>query len=451
MESPDHPLLSQAAALLCTLLTHFLPKSCPLAEIETALHYLSQEVARRAAEQFVQSQTAPGEQAAPLCSCGTRMLAEQRRLRAVLLLFGLIRFRLQRYRCPACGAWRCPVAEQLDLAPHQRMTRTLEEIVTHFGLSWSYAVAALLLGRVLPVAAVSAKTVERATKRCAQKRQEPEDAEAAECQQLPAEFGERKRRPNPRGKALPQFLRPERVFIGLDGILVRARTAKNWIEVQVGSMWSAWRELPERKHPRREILDRTVVARAELWDKFGEQVWRLFVGRGGLQGARPEVIVLGDGASGIRSLWELWFPWCRALLDPWHLWEKVKQRAKEVLGHRERALAAAEWVYERLKHGAVEEAREGVELWPAATAWAQERRDKLLAYLARNADIIGNYEALRASGYMTGSGLTEKANDLVVAPRMKNGKMHWSRRGANAVALLRAHVLNNPYAPLLPP
>jgi hypothetical protein len=51
---------------------------------------------------------------------------------------------------------------------------------------------------------------------------------------------------------------------------------------------------------------------------------------------------------------------------------------------------------------------------------------------------------------MTGSGLTEKANDLVVVPRMKDGKMHWSRTGANAVALLRAHVLNDPAGPLLP-
>ena len=51
---------------------------------------------------------------------------------------------------------------------------------------------------------------------------------------------------------------------------------------------------------------------------------------------------------------------------------------------------------------------------------------------------------------LLGSGLTEKANDLVVAPRMKNGKMHWSRDGANAVALLRACVLNDPAAPLLP-
>lgn len=51
MLSFDHPLLSQAAALLCTLLTHLRPDSCPRAEMETLLHQLSEEVARRAAQQ----------------------------------------------------------------------------------------------------------------------------------------------------------------------------------------------------------------------------------------------------------------------------------------------------------------------------------------------------------------------------------------------------------------
>src|SRR5205814_8001468 len=102
------------------------------------------------------------------------------------------------------------------------------------------------------------------------------------------------------------------------------------------------------------------------------------------------------------------------------------------------------------RRGLVDEARELIEHWPAATEWARARRERLLSYLERNRDTIADYEGLCQQGYMTGSGLTEKANDLVVAPRMKNGKMHWSRAGANAVALLRAHVLNDPAAPLLP-
>ena len=451
MTSLDHPLLTQAAALLYPMLTHFLPASCTLEQLETVLHRLSQEVARQAATQYAQAQVAEAECAAPACACGQRMVAEQKRKRAALLLFGLIQFRLRRYRCPACGTWRCPGAERLALAGQQRMTRTLQELIAHFGLSWSYAVAAVLLERILPGAAVSAKTVERVTQRTAKARQQQEAAEAAACQALPAELGERKRVPEPLQDALPRFLQPERIFIGLDGILVRGRTARKWLEIQVGSLWSAWRELPDRQHPRRQILDRTLVARAAGWEKLGEAVWRIFVGRGGLRWPPPEVVVFGDGASGIRSLWELCFPGCRALLDRWHLWEKVKQRAREVLGHRQPALEAAQRVYERLKRGAVDQAKALIQRWPAEGEWARERRARLVAYLERNRDVIADYEALAARGYLTGSGLTEKANDLVVAPRMKHGKMHWSREGANAVALLRAHVLNDPHAPLLPP
>ena len=57
-----------------------------------------------------------------------QMLAQQKRGRAVLLLFGLIRFRWRRYRCRGCGVWRCPAAEGLELAAKQRMTRTLHEV-----------------------------------------------------------------------------------------------------------------------------------------------------------------------------------------------------------------------------------------------------------------------------------------------------------------------------------
>jgi len=446
MSYHDHPLLSQAAVLLYQALTHFWPEVATLEEAETLLLRLSQEVARQAATRFAEAQVAAVEQEAPTCRCGARMQAEQRRVRAVLLLFGLLRCRCRRYRCPQCGTWRCPGAERLGLAPRQRLTGTLQELITHFGLSWSYQVAAVLLGRVLPGAAVSAKTVERVTKRSAAIRQAREDQDAQRCLAgSPPVDGA-----GPVPPAFPPFAQPTRVYLGLDGILVRGRARKSWLEVQVASWWSAWRELPDRRHPRREITDRTLHARALGWEALGEQVWRVFVARGGVREPAPEVVILGDGARGIRSLWELHFPECRALLDPWHLWEKVKERAREVLGDRARGLGAAEGVYRQLRRGAVAAACELVAHWPASTPWAQERRDRLLAFLTRNQDVIADYDALREAGYLTGSGLTEKANDLVVAPRMKNGKMHWSRAGASAVALLRAHVLNDPAGHILP-
>jgi len=314
----DHPLLSQAAALLYSILTHILPAPCSLEQMEAVLQQLSQEAARQAAEQHAASQAAEAEREAPSCACGQRMAAEQRRRRAVLLLFGTIRLPLRRYRCPGCGAWRCPGAERLELGSQQRMTRKLQEIITYFGLSWGYAAAAVLLERVLPLAAVSAKTVERVTQRSARARREAEDAAAEACLALPKELGERAPEAQAQQGRLPAFAHLERIYVALDGILVRGRGAKEWLEVQVGSLWSAWEELPHRSHPRRRITDRILVARVGGWQKLGEQVWRVFRQRGGVRRPAPEVIVLGDGAAGIRSLWELYFPRCLALLDPWH-------------------------------------------------------------------------------------------------------------------------------------
>src|SRR3954451_30925 len=132
-------LLSQAAVLLTQILTHFLPASCSLDEIETHVHRLAQEIARRAAEQLAQAQVAQAEARAPTCAYGAPLRDEQRRDRARLLLDGLIRLRLRRYQGPRCGAWVCPGAAALQLAAQQRLSRTVQEVVCQFGLAWSYA------------------------------------------------------------------------------------------------------------------------------------------------------------------------------------------------------------------------------------------------------------------------------------------------------------------------
>jgi hypothetical protein len=171
--------LSQAAARRSSLSSRVpqLPEaSCPIEQRETLLHRLSQEVARRAAAHEAVSQAAEAEREAPLGACRPRMAAEPRRSRTLLLRLGPRRFPRRRYRCPACGAWRCPAAQRLGLTSRPRMTQALQEGIAPFGRWWSYSVAAVLLGRGLPLWAVRAKTVERVTQRSAPLRQQGEDA-----------------------------------------------------------------------------------------------------------------------------------------------------------------------------------------------------------------------------------------------------------------------------------
>jgi hypothetical protein len=436
----DRPQLAQAAALLTEVLRHDQPTPCSLEEIEQHVHRRAHQIARAALEQRAQEVVDAAEAVPPPpCACGQQPQAQQRRRRELLALPGLLRLRLRRYRCPACRHWYCPGATALQLSPKQRLTRTLTELLGQYGVAWSFALGARLLPRVLPEVAVSAKTVERCVARCGHTVAAREEATAAAAARAPATAA-----------SGPALANPQRPYLALDGVLVRARAAGSWLEVQVASLWSAWIDLPDRKHPRRQITDATFAARAEGWEALGRHAWRLLVERGAVGQADPELVVLGDGASGIRSVWEQQLPPCRALLDPWHLWEKVKERGREVLGRGPGTLTACQAVYGQLKGGAVAAAVALVRGWEARSDWACKRQERLVAYLERNQDVIHNYEQLRADGYLVGAGLMEKANDLVVVPRMKNGKMHWSRSGANRVALLRAHLISDPEAAFLP-
>jgi len=436
----ENPLLTQAAALLTSVVRQHVTLPCSLEQLEATIHPLAHALARQSAEQLAAESVTQAEQQPLSCACGGQPQAQQRRPRQVLLLFGLVTLRLRRYRCAVCRRWQCPGEAILQLRPRQRLTRTVEEWLGRFGLAWSYAVGAREVVRLLPGVAVSAKTVERCVARCGEAvaaREEAAASAAAQDERAVARTG-------------PALVNPHRRWIALDGVRVRARGAGQWLEIQVASLWSAWREIPDRKHPRRELTDVTVLARAQGWEALGRHLWRMVVARGGLTPAGAEWFVFGDGASGIRSLWEQFLPGGRLVLDRWHLWEKLKERSREVFGRGPRALTACKEAYALLKQGAVERAQELVAAWPARSEWAEKQRERLLGYLERNADLIPDYGQLAAAGCLVGAGRSEKANDLVVVPRMKNGKMHWGRPGANFVALLRAYHLSDPDAPFLP-
>jgi hypothetical protein len=436
----ENPLLTQAAALLTSVVRQQVALPCSLEQLEVTIHPLAHALARQTAQQLAAESVAQVEQQPLGCPCGGRPQAQQHRPRRVLLLFGLVTLHLRRYRCPTCGAWQCPGAAALQLRPRQRLTRTVEEWLARLGLAWSYAVGAHEAARLLPGVAVSAKTVERCVTRCGAAvatREEAAATAAAADERALAVSG-------------PALRHPARRWVALDGILVRTRGAGKWLEIQVASLWSAWREIPDRQHPRRELTDVTVLARAPGWEVLGRHLWRMIVARGGLTPAAAEWFIFGDGAKGIRSLWEQFLPGGQLILDRWHLWEKLKQRSREVLGRGPQALAACKEVYALLKQGAVVRAQAVVAAWPAPNEWAAKQRERLWNYLERNADLIPDYEQLAAAGCLVGAGRSEKANDLVVVPRMKNGKMHWGRRGANFVALLRAYHLSDPDAPFLP-
>src|SRR5712692_2620297 len=258
----ENPLLTQAAALLTSVVRQQVALPCSLEQLEAVIHPLAHTLARQTAQQLAAESVAQAEAQPCACPCGGQPAAQQRRPRRVLLLFGLVTLRLRRYRCPASGHWQCPGEAILQLRPRQRLTRTVEEWLGRFGLAWSYAVGARAVVRLLPGVAVSAKTVERCVARCGEAvaaREEAAASAAAQDERAVARTG-------------PALANQERRWVALDGVMVRTRGVGQWREIQVASLWSAWRERPNRQYPRRELTDVTVLARTQGWEALGRHL-----------------------------------------------------------------------------------------------------------------------------------------------------------------------------------
>jgi len=88
-------------------------------------------------------------------------------------------------------------------------------------------------------------------------------------------------------------------------------------------------------------------------------------------------------------------------------------------------------------------AAEVVEILLQLQARTVSKQQELVAYLRRNQPAIINYEKRKAAGKPIGSGAMEKTVDLLVARRQKQKAMSWLTAGSNALAVLKAELLNN--------
>src|SRR5712692_2768104 len=152
----ENPLLTQAAALLTSVVRQQVALPCSLEQLEAVIHPLAHSLARQSAQQLAAESVAQAEAQPCACPCGGQPAAQQRRPRRVLLLFGLVTLRLRRYRRPASGHWQCPGEVVLQLRPRQRLTRPVAGL-GRCGLAWSSTVGTRDVARLLPGVAVSAQ------------------------------------------------------------------------------------------------------------------------------------------------------------------------------------------------------------------------------------------------------------------------------------------------------
>lgn len=319
-----------------------------------------------------------------------------------------ITFSRNQYHCPNCHLYPYVADSHLRLIG-RRMTPRLALVAALCGASWSFEVASAFLDFLFGVE-VSARTVEDVT---ADERVKQE------------------------ALAVDQLDHPPGVT-GLDGVLIRGRKEDQWLEMKVGCFFS---NVIEVSQGRSEVLDASFVASSvEEWKEFVPIVTEEAFRRG--LDCTEEIEFIADGAEGIWSLQEMVFPYARTRLDMFHAKKKISQRTGQAYKNNAAKEKHRETINKHLEKGEVEEAISYISKHNPRNGWKKEGARKLIKYLKRHESHIPNYEKEKEEGGRVSSGLIEKGNDLVVVRRMKEGMMHWSRKGAEPVIKHRRQFIN---------
>jgi hypothetical protein len=167
------------------------------------------------------------------------------------------------------------------------------------------------------------------------------------------------------------------------------------------------------------------------------QVAAFLVTLGVLSGER-QLLVLGDGASWIRSWFEGLGVGPRAMIVCWwHLRKRCYEQLSSAGGPRDRRRALEKAVLGQLWDGQVDTA---IELLKGASEWVKDPTavEDLIGYLEKRRAYLPDYRQRQRAGLWIASTRVEKFNDWAVSGRCKHRGMSWSEPGVLALAALEA-------------
>lgn len=170
-----------------------------------------------------------------------------------------------------------------------------------------------------------------------------------------------------------------------------------------------------------------------LWLQVAALLFELKVLGGGRR-----LLVLGDGASWIRTWFEGWEIDPKAMIVCWwHLQKRCDEDLSSAGGPKDRRQALGKSLRDRLWGGRVDEA---IALLREAMEWVRDPKalEDLIGYLERRRAYIPDYGERHRAGLWIASTRVEKFNDWAVSARCKHQGMSWSSQGVLALAALEA-------------
>jgi hypothetical protein len=376
-----------------------------------------------------------------VCQCGQQARFVGHRLKSFRSALGEIELRRAYYYCSACGHGFCPRDEQLGLAGTS-LSPGVTRMVALVGATVSFEEGSELLAQLAGVA-VDAKLVER-------------EAEAIGAAIATDE----------RELVEEETSRPvtATMYCGLDGTGVPVRASEvagragkqpdgsaKTREVKLCAIWTA-ESRDKNGIPTRDPGSVTYTAAIESaamrdtddeLSEVAQRVMREAHRRRFLQVKRR--VAIGDGAAYNWNIFDELFPGAIQILDRFHAQEHLIAVAKAIWpvddDNRHRWLSAR---MDELDAGKVEILVERLMAHASSCDDARACAD----YFLHNRHRM-RYAAFHAAGLCTSTGVLEAGCKHAIGTRLKRPGMHWTVRGANAIATLRCSKLSNRLEPWL--
>jgi hypothetical protein len=226
---------------------------------------------------------------------------------------------------------------------------------------------------------------------------------------------------------------PRRMYVTLDGGWARGRERGEWHEAKLSAVYSDRRVRVSKDRYR--LLGRRNVGTFGCSEQLGELVYAEAFAQG--VEAAPQVVVLGDGASWIRTIKEHHFPQAELRLDAFHVLQALDRGLRAAYPDDK----AKRWEKKRqlkdlIWEGKVVEALRRLRLIAHHVPEASGLQETI-GYFSSQAAYMPAYGRLQQRGEMISSSLAEEAVDRVFNDRFKHRHRHWRPDSADALLQLR--------------
>lgn len=190
----------------------------------------------------------------------------------------------------------------------------------------------------------------------------------------------------------------------------------------------------EKGRPIRDHDSTTYVSSFDNSEKFGLRLREEARRRG--CGSAKKIVLLMDGASGLKNLGRLNFHGSEQIVDFYHAMEHLNDLLESLRGkdHPDFKKQYGRWTKCLLKDG-VEKIIAQARKWSAGRT-CEAAVEKQLHYFDTNVTRM-QYGTFRELGYFIGSGVIEAGCKTVIGARCKQSGMFWSTPGAGNVLALR--------------